>query len=605
MFPWRHKAGGPIRHLGDDELLLYFDGELAGKAAEGARQHLQQCWDCSARLKLLEDSIACFMRERNADLDRFPAPPQASAQFMRRLSDLAARTRSRSSWRTALPMPGRPWIIAAVLATLAVVAVLRLGDRNAATVSAKDILWQAEQVESASLGRVDSPVVYRKLSLRRRSDSATFELWSDRRHARLRQRGDAQAWRELEHIYRTNGFAGGEPLSPAAFLTWRNSLPEKRDEVTRGKLADGSDSIRLRTAAVGRKGAEMVHSATLVIRARDWHPVAQELSLGAPEAASQYELTEIAYSVVPLSTVEASVFEPPPAPRAVAPQLAAAIPLEAPRTQPPTVSLDDVEVEVRYVLHRLGACKGEEIVVDRSPSGAVRVKGVVDTPARRLELRTALAEQASVDLDLRTVEELAAAVPTQDVSTTATPSFSVRGRTVPIEEELKRYFASPAESDGGLAASVRFSNRALATSQAMMTEAWALRRLAEGYGSRSGRLLRPFSLSLLTQMAADHERQLALHAEAMRHQTAPALAAIFGLSGGPAASRSAGEWSERAMEEFTIVRRVAALARSLFSASAGDDVPRHAAARELLDRLQEIPTFAAERLPDAAAQEKR
>jgi hypothetical protein len=590
MFRRRKQSGG-IRHLGEDELLLHFDGELTGKAADAARAHLQECWECHTRLKLLEDAVTDFMQDRAADLDRVSAlPPHAAVEFRSKLHREAADTRPPWTRRLAAALePWRPWALAGAVLGLAALGFLGIGSNGPSTVSANEFLQRAEQRETAALRQVAAPVVYQKLRVRKAAgNAATVEVWSDRQNARVYQRGDVQSWRGLEAIYRSNGFTGGPPLSPVAFLTWRNGLALKKDEVTRAKLDDGSDAIRLRTSAPAKHGAGQVREATLLIRTRDMHPVGQQL--GTDDGA--IELTELAYQVLPLAVVGTALFEPPralpaplPSPFDIGPP---AVDFPHPAVpEPATVSLDDVEVEVQYFLHRLGACRGEEITVGRSAAGHIRVSGIVDSGERKRELQLALAEQAQVDLELRSVEEVAAALPAHETVAATAHAMEVRSQGIPIEDELKHYFASAPEGDGGLAASLRFANRGLSGVQTAMLEAWALRRLAEGYGPQRARDLRPFSISLLTQMVEDHNHELASQLARVRGEMAPVLAGIFGIKPRAVQPEPTAGWTQSALRTFGAVRRVASLTQALL---AGDNsaAPPQPAAQELLDHLEEF-----------------
>ncbi len=590
MFSRRKQSGGPVRHLGDDELLVHLDGELPAKAAEAARIHLQECWECHSRSKLLDDAVTVFMQKRGTDLERAPRLPlRAVEEFEARLHQLAVDTPQSLARRVASALElWRPWAFSAAVLGLAVFIFLRLGSNAPATVSAKELLHQIEQQETAGLQHVTSPVVYQKLRMRKPAGPhATMEVWSDRQNARVHQRGDAQSWKDLENIYRRNGFRGA-PLSPAAFLNWRNGLVFKQDEVTRSKLADGSDAIRLRTSAPGRQGAGYVQEATLVIRARDMHPVEQQLRVGGGE----YELTELSYQVLPLAVVGAAMFEPPRMqPTSMPPSTALAQPeLELPRppiSDPPTVSLDDAEVEAQYVLHQLGACRGEEVAVGRSGAGRIRVSGIVNSTARKQEMQLALAQQAQVDLELRSVEEVAAALQAHQGQVPDSRAISVHSQPSPIERELKRHFASAPEGDGGVAASVRFANSWLSRTQSAMLEAWALRRLADRYGPRAERNLRAFSTSLLTQMAADHNRELGAQLTLLNREISPVLEEIFTLKSQSVSAEPAADWAQNGSQKFTAVRRILSLTQALL---AGDNsgAPPQPAVQELLDRLHEF-----------------
>jgi hypothetical protein len=112
------------QHLTDGTLIQLSDGELKKRQASEAKQHLQTCWKCRARLQALEQTIGEYVQSREL-------PPGKAAQpraiFRARLAELAAAQPHRPGffWR-ALPV--------AAAVTVALIAILAV---SSGTVSAE------------------------------------------------------------------------------------------------------------------------------------------------------------------------------------------------------------------------------------------------------------------------------------------------------------------------------------------------------------------------------------------------------------------------------------------------------------------------------------
>src|SRR5258705_7005577 len=62
-------------HPSEDELLLYVDGELAPKATNSVRNHLEACWSCRVRTEKIQEAISSFINYRNTVLGPLLDPP--------------------------------------------------------------------------------------------------------------------------------------------------------------------------------------------------------------------------------------------------------------------------------------------------------------------------------------------------------------------------------------------------------------------------------------------------------------------------------------------------------------------------------------------------
>ncbi len=225
---------------------------------------------------------------------------------------------------------------------------------------------------------------------------------------------------------------------------------------------------------------------------------------------------------------------------------------------PTAAELDLVEIEARFALHQAGACLGVPVRVERVDGHLVQVGGLVESDERKAELLERLAKLAPsplLQIDIQTVEEAlrrASAKPAgQNPAPADAPSangerLEVVATDSPIRAELERYLrqkAGATAEGSGTAVPLEqqasdFSDRVVSSSLANLTEAWALRRLAERYGGDAGNRLPPSAAALLHRMLADHNASLRARTAAIQSQIRPLLLTLVanGHSQPPAAS---------------------------------------------------------------------
>ncbi len=88
-------------HLSDEELLQFADGELASRQMATVHAHLASCWDCRARPKQTEETIADFVRAQHEEHD--PQLPSGTGPRALLRARLAAEAAHPSSARHFLP----------------------------------------------------------------------------------------------------------------------------------------------------------------------------------------------------------------------------------------------------------------------------------------------------------------------------------------------------------------------------------------------------------------------------------------------------------------------------------------------------------------------
>lgn len=547
-------------HPTEEELMLLLDGELEQRRAEELRDHLAGCWNCRARHAEFEQTVFAFVKGRNAALEPFAqAPPRAEARFLQRLQQAAeadARPSVFARWRYgwasfALSTTGKLRLsVAACVSVLLVAAGLWLTRET--TVSASELLDRAERAEQSSLAQVAEPVSYRQVRVARRSAgqvmTSVWESWRDARGRRSQQRfaDEHSAARELARVLAANQLDAESPLSVAAFTRWRQQTRRESETVT----ALGN-VLRLTTVVAPPHPPNAIIEASLTVRRDDWHAVSQSFKVQNAGEVLEYELTEMAFEVLPLQALTAFA-ETAPAPtatpaRAATDQLTAAItPSPTPSAMPlpalPTAAaLQEAEIAASYALHQLNADLGEPLEITRDGNRQIIVRGLVETAERKQQLTEALRGLPLVNAQIQTVAEAVQqhAQPNPQLA----PAPSATGANAPVEpfstnvappamnlwqQRLEQHFAaSGLERPAASRRATQFSNAVFAEAAAALSEAWALRRLAERYQtlpeSDAARLR-------LEEIQNNHLARLRTRSRTLHAQLDPLLASLGAAS---------------------------------------------------------------------------
>ncbi len=631
-------------HPDEQDLFLCLEGELGTKPAARIRKHLERCWPCRMKHEELKHSISSIMKCRSALLASAPGfPAHAEQRFLAKLGRQAAAEGKKDAQLTLLlkglsekTTPRRlPLAFACGVAVfLGILLWLRLG--SVPIVSAREMLERTKRAEDQRVSRMANPVVYQKLRVRRTSTTPkhehvlVWETWNDRRNRRFRQEveevrsqgsGPARPTQaapsdrlagavildELTQVFRTNHMDQRRPLSAAGFESWRRSIQPASEQVREATLADGGRALILTTTVTEALRENAIANAEWVVRAADWHPIQQRLKVQGKQELWEYELTETAFDVVALNSLDASFFAAV-TPTPVKPPLPALS--KAQPVLPPETEWIATEIEAYFALHGAKACLGEELEVVRTASIQVQVKGLVETPERKQELLLALQALPQVSSSIQTVAEALIASASQSPPTGASRSGAerpdelpsreeVRSQRLPIQDQLERHFSqldqtvqpSGRKAPGGVARRIaELSDQSISISRSLLLEAWALRRLADRYPQERIRELRPRARWLLETMLREHLEAQGALASQLRSLLFPVLNAIAGqtavssleetdlLKPGPEDS----SWRAISLLLFGRCERVAALARDLFASQGLSDAAGDEAVRDLL-----------------------
>ena len=545
-------------HPSEDDLLLYSDRELNREEGVSIQSHLGACWSCRARIEKYEETIRSFVDYRETvqkPMDE--APPSGWRKFNDRLEALviergqqSALTRMRGwlgIFRPSLPnfslssqFAGR---VAAIIAiTAVVIGLVFIRSNHIPVVSASELLQHASDAQSASVRATTQPVIHQRLRIRTGSQSVTWEVWNDvqgaRFHSSLANQTSTPSLsvdivNVLARVLQANQMDPQRPLSASSYQTWRETLAQKQEEVVKTRLSNGVDALTLHTVPTTTVSEGQIQEAVFSVRASDWHPVEQKLTVKSTNGTEVYELLETESEVVSLNQLSPAIFGNAPAVVAKAetkpsPSLSPKASTEPGALLPGVVAsaaTADLEVEVLRLLHDAGADLGEQINVNRTSNGAVRVTGIVETDQRKKEIVAALISVAgnpAVEIDVETVAE---AVSKQKQKSSTSPhaftseGVEIQGRNIPAEPQLRAYFEQrSSDIDGAVR---QFAADMVAQSRQAMQHLGAMKRLVNQFSDDRLEALTPDARSKLLGLLRDHAHAYQEQSALLRRKLKP------------------------------------------------------------------------------------
>jgi len=640
-----NKKANQNPHLSDEQLLLALDGELSAHEAAQVEVHVASCWACRARREQIEKVIGDVVDYRDQLIQPyFSASTGGRSRFVNQLEQLAAKVGQPPLWKRVLratrglwafsqiEVLRYVWIGAPVVATLAFFSFTRFW--HVPKVSASELLENAQSSEVLALRSVTKPVVYQKLRIRDGNQTVTRTIYRDpvgvrqadrldlvegagekvSSNAGIRRRPQDQpdavhtADAELQRTFFTAHLSWQDPLSPANYSAWYNSLDHRQDDVT----TSGKDFITLKTTT--SEGA--IAEASITVRSADFHPVAEDLRL---QDGRRVEIHELAWDILPMDSINVAIFEPEPALYEAVNKRPTTVALQSPGLT--ETELAEAELRVLVAIHAEKADLGEQIELDRdiprSGQRSVIVRGIVSTPERKNDLLAALQGIPHVELRLQTIEEAqsqqnqppsdirlgAAPQAAQEVSAQeyefpgesfeATahepPAIIIAGRPA-FEQQLEERF--PAAE-----ARAAFVNETVELVQDAMAQAWALRRLGNRYTPDVVKELSVGSQQTLALLIRDHVSVLRQDVDEVRVRVSSLFSPEFLRSGPPPASdlplspeTAASDWRGIVMSVFSETQRVNDNASALLAGTGETLSDPQAAVRELQLALAGLET---------------
>jgi len=467
-------------HPDENQLLLALERELSPEESATIDRHLGSCWECRARSHELQRGILAFVEYREKRyLPSLAPPPHDFHDFPRQLRVAAGEHQRDWAFRRilrrllGLVIPPNQFRWAAAIASMTVLVVIWTQVLNPPALSATELLTRAAasqnpgapQSEGRTARRVHQKV--RVSDGRNRTVVREFEwtIGSKIESARWDPNADLTIWRA--------------PLTAEGFASWRESGSTKKDKVSR------SDEVwTLETTT--SEGA--IRKASLVVRAKDFHPVEQHILFGDNQ---QLDFEEVSFEIGPQVAARQPA-EPPQIAQTAAPKAVAVSP-EIPANPP--VNLSEIELAVRYLMFSNKWDLDEDLQISRGSSEVV-VAGTASSSDRSQSIQAALSKLSNVRA------AVTAPVLTQRPTSVRPPARTASGVPVPLlRDVLDRSFSS---NDDRRA----FVDHSLNASDAALSHAWVLKKLADRYNEDEETLLSTESRTKLTEMLRVHLEQL-------------------------------------------------------------------------------------------------
>lgn len=466
-------------HPDENQILLALERELSLDEMLEVEEHLGVCWSCRARSEEMQRGILAFTEYReNRYLPSLEAAPNGFRNFPWQLRIAIAEcqppsfgTRFRQAFSKLFVLTPVRW--AGAVATITAAALFWTQVLfDPATVSAQELLTRATAAQNsvAVSGSGQKPrVIRQKLQIRSGSETFVrdFEWTAGKSAVKV-------PWSSQSDVRQWNS-----PLTAEGFAAWRASLATKKDKVKRS-----GDKLTLDTTA--ETGS--IRSASIVVRAKDFHPVEQHIHFADDR---RLDFLELAFDVSD---------EQPAAERTVPAQ-------EAAHNRPPTlnetapatpVDLDETELAVRYAMFIKKLDLGEDLVI-LSTTDKVTVTGTASSTEQADAIRASLGNMQNV--------QVLVTAPGAASTSESTPrhSASVKGQASSVPSLLRDVLEN---SFGSREERLDFVDQCLTASDTALSQAWALKRLADRYDEATERRLNPESIRKVREMLRVHLDQL-------------------------------------------------------------------------------------------------
>jgi hypothetical protein len=557
-------------HLSEVEIIRLLAGELSVSGSAGARKHLEQCWQCRTEVERVDSAISAYMDYQSAMLGTLPPlGPGDTDRFLARLRqasfEAAPAQRRPALWKWA-------WVAAAVAAAAFVVPRMT----SVETVSAMEVLNHIQAADSNRAPKNTSLVVHQKLEVRRKKGKTTTHEEVDQWRAAGPARWHGAS--DLSGILASNHLQNLPLLTGDVYRNWRKGgLQAETVESARG--ADGQELYTLDGRAPDTVRKDAIVQASLSVRKQDWRPVRERMVVRRDGYLEEFDITELAYEIVPGIPSEESGPTVPPAPIIPTHPPVSTLPpaAERPIAKTTPVASDNVLADVVYALHRIGIHPGGLVEIS-SQGEQWLLQGVVDSPEQRDRISVALEawwNSGQVVLDLRTPAESVSKeppVPTRNLGT------GVYHLELPMQRRLAERLAGPGANP---AAARELLARAVHASERAALHAAILRRIVSIF---DGRHLSRESGWLVEAIYDDHREAIASAIADLKSVTAMA-----GVPQSRSLPETDGTLSESAGLVSSLAARVDELVGQLFAGNIGreqQETPLLESLREALPALE-------------------
>lgn len=566
-------------HLTREQMLAYLDGELPKAQTASATEHLHSCWTCRIEMERLESDIAVILDAHNESfVTAIPSPPSAWPSFDALLAKKLPEAphpvwmRIANAMRAVL-MPARAVILAGLIAGVVLFAFFKFESKS---VSAKEVLRSVQAAASQRMNIPQGRVIRERVHVRRTVrgqdvGSGSVNVWKSPTAAVWQDSDSDSTVAALKQEFGKHGVPVDLPLSATSIDAW-------------GKVAGGEPSAvkqgnDLNVSFPGVHDNTSVESTRMSLRIQPgtWHVEAMTLQF----SAASFEVTEDDLSTVPTSDVPPVLLaELEPGPQLLV--SAVTHPVSDAMASPihlPEINLDQLELNVLVVLHRLHADLGEPVTVTHS-SSKVEVGIWQLPPDRQNEIRTALQNQPRVVL--QTVPPIqrpmvAAAGPLPPPTPTRI--------TVPSDDEdqrLVKFFGDPDKEQA-------FTRGALSKSTNILAHLYALRNLQAQFPPEREETLSPTDRAELASIVQDHAAAVEASLRDLQGQLAP-LEGAFKIAVTTSSSESDSsttKWQDATLDALGTARNVDYLLRGVLTTSETSASP-DAALPEVQQKLSHL-----------------
>jgi uncharacterized protein YukE len=477
-----------VRHPADGLFLRYLDGELPRGKARQVRTHLEACWQCRAQVEELESAIGeCVRYRKDVLAPSLPPPPEPwrSLDFERAHAELAAELADQSllvrmaRFLSPLHHGALRWALSGA-AALALCFVLVQQLRETPKVEAAALLQKAVR---ASQSR---PAAHQRLRITTRTGQMTRVLGVAYK-PRAREN-------DIARMFDAAHYDWNDPLSAQSYSAWRNQLPRFKDAI-----ASQPNSYDITTTT---EDSELV-SATLKIRTTDLEPLEGRFEF---RNRDWVEMTELVDPQTNPASIVAGTAGGMPRQPGVPPG-----PFNAPAETAAPRAFSE-ELQVVSALHRLGADLGDPVEISRE-GGQVLVSGTGIPPQRQQQIHGLLDRLPHVVVRFEDPAFPASALPVQSEPATRDA----------VGPEKSKYAARIEERLGGRPQFERFSSSVVDWTDAAMTRAYALRRLAQQFSAAAENEMNAEDRHTLHRLGREHLAAFTKDAQRVANTVNPIL----------------------------------------------------------------------------------
>jgi hypothetical protein len=437
----------------------------------------------------------------------------------------------------SLPRPAVPWAVTGAIA-VAVVCTIVYQLRETPSVQAAALLKKAVAVADSR------PRLARRIRISTAARQLTRVIGAGQ------PASDAPA---IESLFRSANYNWDDPLSARSFEMWRDQLPAKRDEVAAIEDPQSPDrnSYRIQTTT---DSSELV-SATLKLRMTDFEPLEGRFEFRNRDWVEMTELTD--QPTLPASTVAGATGGMPRQPGMPPDRV-------EPSAEPTNPAGAAEELQVVAALHQVGADLGDPVEIARD-NGQIVVSGTGIPPQHQKQIHEALDSMPGVVVRFSEPGGVPSGPGPPSVEPeTPAPRDSAGSVPPPFQTRLE-------EQLGGRPQFERFSSQLLDGSDAVMSRAYALRRLAQQFPPDVERQLSAEDRRVLRDLGREHVVALARQSGEMDAALGRILAALGGAAAPGEIRLESASWQPASEELLSAARRVETALAVLLGMAPPDD----------------------------------